>query len=122
MQQRRNHTWIFLLVGLVASPLVLLSQVIGPVPVVVGTKPENPSGRSIDSNLYMQTAAEHRAACHQAFNLATMRLQQKLCCVRDRRPVAVVLDLDETVLDNGAFQTAQTRAGVQWEKFRKSTR
>ncbi len=93
--------------------------------VEVGTKPEDPAGRSIDANLYMQTSAEYRAACYQAFNLASLRLEQKLAKPTNGKPRAVVLDLDETVFDNRAFQTAQTRAGVQydqtaWSKFEQT--
>ncbi len=59
--------------------------------VEVGTKPEDPAGRSIDANLYMQTSAEYRAACYQAFNLASLRLEQKLAKPTDGKPRAVVL-------------------------------
>jgi 5'-nucleotidase (lipoprotein e(P4) family) len=69
---------------------------------------EDPPLRSLDANLWMQSAAEYRACCHQAYNLARRRLIEKLADAPAggwARPPAVVLDLDETVLDNGAFQT-----------------
>lgn len=60
--------------------------------------------------LWVQTSAEYRALCYQAYNLAKLRLDQELSWrtkdtkkkVTKRRP-AMVLDLDETVLDNGTY-------------------
>jgi len=69
---------------------------------------EDPPLRSLDASIWMQSAAEYRACCHQAYNLARRRLIEKLADEPTggwARPPAVVLDLDETVLDNGAFQT-----------------
>lgn len=66
----------------------------------------NPQEHALDANLYMQTSAEYRAVCLQTYNLATERLRQKLAFTRhaDLRP-AVVMDLDETVMDNSAYQS-----------------
>jgi 5'-nucleotidase (lipoprotein e(P4) family) len=91
-------------------------------------KLETPPSRSLDANLWMQISAEYRACCHQAYNLARRRLIEKL---RDAppggwaKPPAVVLDLDETVLDNSAFQTrlSQNNLGFDektWEDWEKS--
>lgn len=74
--------------------------------------PEDPPHRSLDANLWVQTSAEYRACCHQAYNLARRRLIEKLADPPPggwARPPAVVLDLDETVLDNGAYQTRLAR-------------
>src|SRR5919197_4729173 len=61
---------------------------------------------ALDANLYMQTAAEYQAVCLQTYNLATERLRQKLATTKQAgAPPAVVMDLDETVLDNSAFQS-----------------
>jgi 5'-nucleotidase (lipoprotein e(P4) family) len=62
--------------------------------------------------LYQQKAAEYRALCYQAFNLARWRLDadldsknlKKLPKAERRRPRAVVVDIDETVLDNSPAQ------------------
>src|SRR5215218_2026064 len=65
---------------------------------------EDPPHRSLDANLWMQSSAEYRACCLQAYNLARRRLIEKLAAEppgRWAKPPAVVLDLDETVLDNG---------------------
>jgi 5'-nucleotidase (lipoprotein e(P4) family) len=49
--------------------------------------------------LYMQHASEYRALCFQAFNLATLRLNEMLASGKYEKP-AIVIDIDETVLDN----------------------
>lgn len=87
------------------------AQPIAPAPF----KPEAPANRSLDANLYMQTAAEYRACCYQAFNLASLRLQLALA-KKPAKPAAVVLDLDETVLDNGGFQAMQLRSGLAYDQ------
>jgi acid phosphatase len=70
------------------------------------TAAANPQEHALDANLYMQIAAEYHAVCLQTFNLATERLRQKLAATHDAgAPPAVVMDLDETVLDNSAFQS-----------------
>lgn len=56
--------------------------------------------------LWQQTAAEYDALCHQAFNLAKVRLQQTYQAGDDmgnNKPPAIIMDLDETVLDNSPY-------------------
>ena len=66
----------------------------------------NPQEHALDANLYMQTAAEYQAVCLQTYNLAAERLRQKLTATSHAgSPPAVVMDLDETVFDNSAFQS-----------------
>jgi acid phosphatase len=66
----------------------------------------NPQEPELYANLYMQTSAEYRAVCIQTYALAAERLQQKLAVPRlDGNPPAVVMDLDETVLDNGGYES-----------------
>ena len=80
---------------------------------------EEPAYRSLDANLFMQTSAEYRAACYQAFALAELRLGEKLKAKpAGGKPAAVVLDLDETVLDNGAFQAAQIQGQFGYDQAR----
>ena len=62
--------------------------------------------------LYMQKAAEYRALCYQAFNLAQMNLSadfdkknlKKLSKTERKKSRAIVVDIDETVLDNSPQQ------------------
>jgi 5'-nucleotidase (lipoprotein e(P4) family) len=57
--------------------------------------------------LWTQTSAEYRALAYQAFSLAKLRLDQDLGARargRSAKPPAVIVDVDETVLDNSRYQ------------------
>jgi 5'-nucleotidase (lipoprotein e(P4) family) len=55
--------------------------------------------------LWTQTSAEKAALSYQAFSLARLRLDQDFRAGRNRRAKrAVIVDVDETVLDNSAYQ------------------
>lgn len=79
----------------------------------------------MDANLYMQTSAEYRAVCLQTYNWAGERLVQRLATqpVGAKRP-AVVMDLDETVVDNAAYQSYLDKADLnysdaEWERYER---
>ena len=59
----------------------------------------------LGANLYIQTSAEYRACCLQVYKTAEMRLDAIRAAANPKpsKP-AVVMDLDETVLDNSAFE------------------
>jgi 5'-nucleotidase (lipoprotein e(P4) family) len=69
----------------------------------------------IGAILYMQKAAEYRALAYQAFNIARMQLdadekdRKKLPKAERRKQRAVVVDVDETVLDNSPAQVVQVK-------------
>ena len=52
--------------------------------------------------LWHQTSGEYRALCHQAYNLARLRLLEDLKNDHKSKP-AIIADIDETVLDNSAY-------------------
>jgi 5'-nucleotidase (lipoprotein e(P4) family) len=55
--------------------------------------------------LWTQTSAEKAALSYQAFSLARLRLDQDFRANRNRRTKrAVIVDVDETVLDNSRYQ------------------
>ncbi len=57
--------------------------------------------------LWIQSSAEYRALAYQTFSLAKLRLDQALAHRKSRRsskPPAIIVDVDETVLDNSRFQ------------------
>ncbi len=65
--------------------------------------------------LFQQKAAEYRALCFQAFNWAKITLdmdeknRKKLPKAERKKPRAVVVDIDETVLDNSPAQAANVK-------------
>jgi 5'-nucleotidase (lipoprotein e(P4) family) len=80
-------------------------------------KAEAPVHRGLDANLYMQTAAEYRACCLQAYNLATSRLRELHAAAKDsEQKLAVIMDLDETVFDNAGFQAMLLRSGLAYDQ------
>lgn len=66
----------------------------------------------VGGTLYMQKAAEYRSLAYQAFNLARLRLDadldkknvKKLPKAERSMPRAIVVDIDETILDNSPAQ------------------
>lgn len=66
--------------------------------------------------LWQQSSAEYRALAYQTFSLAQFRLDQVLRQkkVRGLKPPAVVVDVDETVLDNSRFQAELILRGVPY--------
>ena len=72
--------------------------------------------------LYMQKAAEYRALAYQAFNAARMQLDadldkknvKKLPKVERKMMRAIVVDIDETVLDNSPAQARGIRTNTPY--------
>lgn len=65
--------------------------------------------------LWTQSSAEYRALALQAFNLARLRVDQDLAQHRFRRRIkrpAIIVDADETVLDNSRFQAEMILRGI----------
>jgi 5'-nucleotidase (lipoprotein e(P4) family) len=88
----------------------------------------------IGAILYQQKAGEYRALAYQAFNIARERLDEdkksakKLPKAERKRPRAVVVDIDETVLDNSPSNALtalnnlpfNTRDWYAWSDKRKA--
>jgi 5'-nucleotidase (lipoprotein e(P4) family) len=68
------------------------------------TQKSNPQSFMVGATLWVQNAAEFRAHSYQAFNLAKHRLNTDLKYRKHSKRRAVVVDVDETVLDNSPFQ------------------
>jgi 5'-nucleotidase (lipoprotein e(P4) family) len=73
------------------------------------------------STLYVQRSAEYKALCWQSYQTAAQQLEilvdsvhRKHASDLKRRPPAVVLDLDETVLDNSLYAGWQIRHGAPY--------
>lgn len=56
------------------------------------------------ATLYHQKSAERDALCLQAYNIARLTLEEMLEKTEDPSRLAIVLDLDETVFDNSAYE------------------
>ena len=94
------------------------------------------NGYQVGATLYMQKAAEYRALAYQAFNLARWQLDadldkknvKKLPKAEQKKPRAVMVDIDETVLDNSPAQAYGIKNGktfnlkdwYAWGEMRKA--
>ncbi len=68
------------------------------------TTQEQNSDYLINAVLWVQSSAEYRACCYQAFNYAKIALGNNLKAAKKDKPAAVVFDLDETLLDNSYYE------------------
>lgn len=84
---------------------------------------------TIQAVLWQQQAAEYRALSYQAFNLAQMQLHTILDRKSDyKKPIAIVTDIDETVLDNSRYSGKQIEFDeaysasrwIEWVKEKKA--
>lgn len=71
--------------------------------------------------LWMQNSAEVRALRYQAFNAARYTVDQSLK-KRSKKPRALIVDIDETVLDNSPYQarglvTGEAYNEQEWERW-----
>lgn len=69
------------------------------------------------ATLYQQTAGEYRALCFQAYNLGRLMLDKDLADKSIDKHRVVVLDIDETVLDNSPFQAKCILAGTSYPDY-----
>ena len=64
--------------------------------------------------LYQQAAAEYRALCYQAFNIAALRLNEIPKKKFRRAKLAIITDLDETILDNSFIEAQLIKDGKEY--------
>ncbi|MFA5619947.1 MAG: 5'-nucleotidase, lipoprotein e(P4) family [Weeksellaceae bacterium] len=64
----------------------------------------------IYSSLWQQNAGEFRALCYQAFNAAKLVVDNELRKFH-KRPLAIIADIDETILDNSPYAVTQAKKG-----------
>jgi 5'-nucleotidase (lipoprotein e(P4) family) len=81
---------------------------------------------TLTANVYLQTSAEYRACCYCIYSCAASRLEAILgdADPSPERP-AVVMDLDETVIDCASFQTFLYKNGLEhsdelWADFERN--
>lgn len=54
--------------------------------------------------LWMQKSSEYRALCYQAYNMGKLVIDNKLAADTSDKKKAIIIDADETVIDNTAYQ------------------
>lgn len=69
--------------------------------------------------LWQQNAGEYRALCYQAYNVARWRLEQILQSRQtsgSTKPLAIVSDIDETLVDNSAYAAHRIRNQLEYNR------
>lgn len=66
------------------------------------------------ASLYQQRAAEYKALCFQAYNIAAERIDRAVQ-QRGKKPLAVVTDIDETVLDNSPYDAERALHNLNYD-------
>lgn len=74
--------------------------------------PCNPGLALVNAALYMQSAAEYQAAARQTYASARVALDAALADTANSQPAAIILDLDETVLDNSRYAARSIDRGA----------
>ena len=74
------------------------------------TQPCDPGDALVNATLWVQSQAEYRASALQTYAAAERALDAALVESSDK-PSAIILDLDETALDNSVFAAQQLKKG-----------
>jgi 5'-nucleotidase (lipoprotein e(P4) family) len=86
---------------------------------VPGTNVSAPdTDQNVMSTLWYQKSGEMRALYYQAYNLAELRIREYLAKPKSDRPAAVVLDIDETILDNSPSEALNILEGKPYSSAR----
>ena len=99
---RRELRWVSLLLWILAAYVNGFSQ--SPTP--QGTADKEYKVAAI---LWQQSSGEQRALCYQTFVLAKMLLDRDLRNQRIRMRRAIIVDIDDTILDNSRYEAALVR-------------
>lgn len=114
--QATTHSPNYPLLGGVLAGGLLLGYLIGQGSVAPSASP-NPQLRAVDADTWIQTSAEYHACCLQTYRFAGERLRDRIANPpKGILPLAIIMDLDETVLDNSPFQTWMYRWGLAYEQ------
>lgn len=71
-------------------------------------------GGKLFTSAWIQRSAEYKALCHQAYNIAGERLDLALANRKASRPLAIITDIDETIVDNTPNAVHQALRGQDY--------
>jgi len=69
------------------------------------------------ATLFQQKAAERRALSYQAFNMAKLMLNNQMRVSGLTKTLAIVVDIDETVLDNSPFEAKSIIENTEYPTY-----
>ncbi|MEO7307219.1 MAG: 5'-nucleotidase, lipoprotein e(P4) family [Ferruginibacter sp.] len=95
--------------------LIMAAAILLSISLPAQTNDHKPSQYNVNSTLWQQQSGEYKALCYQAFHIARLRLQEILLTNKDSMPLAVITDVDETVLDNSPSSAHDILLGRVYE-------
>ncbi|MEE1945988.1 5'-nucleotidase, lipoprotein e(P4) family [Pedobacter sp. KR3-3] len=75
---------------------------------------QTPARDYTNAILWQQYSGEYKALSFQAYNFARLSLKEALWSQANGKPNCVIVDADETILDNSAFQGHEVKNGVSY--------
>lgn len=71
-------------------------------------------GGKLYTSAWIQRSAEYKALCLQSYALAKLRLDEAIAQYRGSKPLAIITDIDETILDNSPNSVHQALKGQDY--------
>lgn len=102
----RNYVWALVIV-------LLISCKAGQKTVTTTATPGLITDGKLWSSVFHQKAAEYNALCYQAYNIAKQRIDEAITAGH-KKPLAVITDIDETVLDNSPYAVHRALQGKDY--------
>lgn len=92
----------------------LLIWMLGILPILSFAQALIPARDYTNAVLWQQFSGEYRALSFQAYNFAKLSLKEALWEQANGKPNCVIVDADETIFDNSAFQGHEIKKGVSY--------
>ncbi len=73
------------------------------------------SNQLVVATLWYQKSNEKKALYYQGFNMAKAMIDKTVATYKGTKPLAVVVDIDETMLDNSPYEARIIQAGKTYE-------
>lgn len=111
------------LIGLVSAGVMAFSAIPVMADSLHAEAQQQLNEQDVKAVLWMQRAAEYRALCYQAYNIAWREIGEAVAKHKEgSRPLAIVVDVDDTILDNtplisGCVGTKWLAHDEQWSAW-----
>ncbi|WP_316785644.1 5'-nucleotidase, lipoprotein e(P4) family [Pedobacter frigiditerrae] len=92
----------------------LLIWMLGILPILSFAQALTPARDYTNAVLWQQFSGEYRALAFQAYNFARLSLKEALWNQANAKLNCVIVDADETILDNSVFQGHEIKKGVSY--------
>jgi 5'-nucleotidase (lipoprotein e(P4) family) len=76
---------------------------------------DSSANRLFNAVMWQEYSAEYRAICYQTYQAAGRVLIEKTTTASKEKPLAVIVDVDETILNNSAYELELIRQGKTYE-------